>query len=31
MPTNLSNLKCKGDKFDVDKLLPVPVDLSNLS
>ena len=25
--TNLNNLKSKVDKFDVDKLLPVPVDV----
>ena len=31
MPTNLSNLKSKVDKLDVDKLIPVPVDLSKLS
>ena len=30
-PTNLSNLKSKVDKADVDKLAPVPVDLSKLS
>ena len=29
--TNLSNLKSKEDKLDVDRLLPVPVDLSKLS
>ena len=29
--TNLSNLKSKVDKLDVDKILPVPVDLSELS
>ena len=29
--TNLSNLKSKVDKLDVDKLVPVPVDLSKLS
>ena len=28
--TNLSNLKSKEDKLDVDKLVPVPVDLSKL-
>ena len=26
-PTNLSNLKSKVDKLDIDKLAPVPVDL----
>ena len=31
LPTNLSNLKSKVDKLDVDKLLPVPVDLSKFS
>ena len=31
MPTNLSNLKSKVDKLDVDKLVPLPVDLSKLS
>ena len=31
MPSNLSNLKRKIDKLDVDKLVPVPVDLSKLS
>ena len=31
MPTNLNNLKSKVDKLDVDKLVPVPVDLSKLS
>ena len=30
MPTNLSNLKSKVDKLDIDKLAPVPVDLSKL-
>ena len=30
VPTNLSNLKSKVDKL-VDKLVPVPVDLSKLS
>ena len=29
--TNLSSLKSKVDKLDVDKLIPVPVDLSKLS
>ena len=28
VPTNLSNLKSKVDKLDVDKLVPAPVDLS---
>ena len=31
LPTNLSNLKSKVDKLDVDKLLPVLVDLSKFS
>ena len=31
MPTNLSNLKSKVDKLDVDKFVPVPVDLSKLN
>ena len=31
VPTNLSNLKSKVDKFDVDKLVLVSVDLSKLS
>ena len=31
IPKNLSNLKSKVDKLDVDKLVPVPVDLSKLS
>ena len=31
VPTKASNLKSKVDKLDVDKLVPVPVDLSNLS
>ena len=29
--TNFSNLKCKVDKLDVDKLVTVPLDLSKLS
>ena len=28
VPTNLSNLKSKVDKLDVDKLVPALVDLS---
>ena len=28
-PSNLSNLKSKVDKLDVDKLITVPIDLSN--
>ena len=31
VPTNLNNLKSKVHKFDVDKLIPVPVNLSKLS
>ena len=31
LPTNLNNLKSKVDKIDIDKLVPVPVDLSKLS
>ena len=31
VPGNLSNLKSKVDILDVDKLEPVPVDLSKLS
>ena len=31
LPTDLSNLKSKVNKLDVDKLVPVPVDLSKLS
>ena len=31
VPTDLNNLKSKKDKLDVDKLVPVPVDLSKLS
>ena len=30
VPTNLSSLKSKVHKLDVDKLAPVPVDLSKL-
>ena len=30
IPTNLSSLKSKVDKLDVDKLVSVPVDLSKL-
>ena len=29
--TNLDNLKTEVDKFDIDKLVPLPVDLSKLS
>ena len=31
LPTNLNNLKSKVDKLDVDKLVPVRIDLSRLS
>ena len=31
VPTNLSSLKSKVDKLDIDKSAPVPVDLSKLS
>ena len=31
LKTNLSSLKTEVDKVDVDKLVPVPVDLSKLS
>ena len=31
LKTNLANLKTKSDKLDIDKLVPVPVDLNNLS
>ena len=31
VPTNLSHLKSKVDKIDVDKLVPLPADLSKLS
>ena len=31
VPINLSNFKSKVDKLGVDKLVPVPVDLSKLS
>ena len=30
VPSNLSNLKSKVDKLDVDKLLTAPVDLGKL-
>ena len=30
VPNSLSNLKGKVDKLDVDKLVPVPLDLSKL-
>ena len=31
LKTNLANLKTETDKLDIDKLAPVPVDLSKLS
>ena len=31
LPTNLNNFKSKVGKSDVDKLAPVPVDLSKLN
>ena len=31
LKTNLANLKTKVDKLDIDKLVPVPTDLSKLS
>ena len=31
LETNLDNLKIEVDKFGIDKLLPIPVDLSKLS
>ena len=31
LKTNLSNLKAEVDKLDIDKLVPVPTDLSKLS
>ena len=31
VPSNLSNLKIKVDKLDVDKLVPASIDLSKLS
>ena len=31
LKTNLANLKTEVDKLDIDKLLPVPADLSKLS
>ena len=31
VPTNLSNFKSKADKLDIDKLVPVPVNLYKLS
>ena len=31
LKTNLANLKTEFDKLDIDKLMPIPVDLSKLS
>ena len=31
LKTNLANLKTEVDKLDMDKLIPIPVDLSKLS
>ena len=31
LKTNFANLKTEADKLDIDKLVPVPVDLSKLS
>ena len=31
LKTNLPSLKTEVDKLDIDKLVPIPVDLSNLS
>ena len=31
LKTNLSSLKTEVDKLDIDKLIPIPVDLSKLS
>ena len=31
LKTNLTNLKSEVDKLEIDKLVPIPVDLSNLS
>ena len=31
LKTNLANLKTEADKLDIDKLVPVPTDLSKLS
>ena len=31
LKTNLASLKTQVDKLDIDKLVPVPVDLSKLS
>ena len=31
LKTNLANLKTEVDKLDIDKLVPIPVDLSKLN
>ena len=31
LKTNLANLETEADKLDIDKLVPIPVDLSKLS
>ena len=31
LKTNLANLKTEVDKLDIDKLVPIPIDLSKLS
>ena len=31
LKTNLASLKAEADKLDIDKLIPIPVDLSKLS
>ena len=31
LKTNLANVKTDVDKLDIDKLIPIPVDLSKLS
>ena len=31
LKTNLANLKSEADKLDIDKLKPVPTDMSKLS
>ena len=31
LKSNLANLKTEADKLDIDKLIPIPIDLSKLS
>ena len=31
IPTNLNNLKSKADELNLDKLIPIPIDLTKLS